>query len=127
MPFPKHFFEKLYKGDNKLRMLDQRYLPRWIVIVIDACIGVISLMLTYYILSETPIKFLDIISVPLQGLSILIVTILFFLIFRTYSGIIRHSTFTDILKLAFSTFSTAATIILFNFLFSAFTGEGKVF
>ena len=127
MPFPKHFFEKLYKGDNKLRMLDQRYLPRWIVIVIDACIGVISLMLTYYILSETPIKFLDIISVPLQGLSILMVTILFFLIFRTYSGIIRHSTFTDILKLAFSTFSTAATIIIFNFLFSAFTGEGKVF
>jgi FlaA1/EpsC-like NDP-sugar epimerase len=127
MPFPKHFFEKLYKGDNKLRMLDQRYLPRWIVIVIDAFIGVISLILPYFILSETPIKFLDIISIPLQGLSILITTIVFFLIFRTYSGIIRHSTFTDILKLAFSTFSTAATIIIFNFLFSAFSGEGKVF
>ena len=64
MPFPEQIFKKLYKGDNQLKILDQRYLPRWIIIVIDSIIGVISMAFTYLILSETPIKFHDIISIP---------------------------------------------------------------
>lgn len=127
MPFPEQIFKKLYKGDNQLKILDQRYLPRWIIIVIDSIIGVISMAFTYLILSETPIKFHDIISIPLQGISIFCTTILFFFVFKTYAGIIRHSTFTDLLKLVFSSFSTAATIIAFNVLYSTFTGQGKIF
>ncbi len=117
----------LYKGDNKLKILDQRYLPRWIVILIDTFIAVTSLLLTYFILLGTPIKFLDILSVPVQGFAVLLINIVFFFVFKTYSGIIRHSTFTDILKLAFSSFSTAGIVLLINMAHSAFTGEGKVF
>ncbi|MEL6813073.1 MAG: hypothetical protein AAFP76_17260 [Bacteroidota bacterium] len=89
------FFGQLYSGDNRLSLLDQRYLPRWIVVVIDSLVVVLSIFLVYLILQETPIKFHEVVSVPVQGTIITIVSICFFFVFKTYSGIIRHSTFTD--------------------------------
>jgi FlaA1/EpsC-like NDP-sugar epimerase len=123
----KNILSRFYTGDNKLMLLDQRYLPRWIVFLIDSFIGLISLILVYFILLGTPIEFLDVLSIPVQGLLMLAVNVGFFFIFKTYSGIIRHSTFTDLLKLAFSAFSTAIAIIVFNMVFSAVTGDGKIF
>lgn len=123
----KNILSRFYTGDNKLKMLDQRYLPRWIVILLDAIIGLISLVLVYAILLGTPIKFLEVLPISIQGLIVLAINVLYFFVFKTYSGIIRHSTFTDILKLAFSAFSTAITIVVFNLAYSAISGEGKVF
>lgn len=121
-----NFFDKLYRGDNSIRLLDQRYLPRWIVVLIDVFLCIVSLGLVYLILSDTPIFFHDVISVPLQGLAIIAINLVFFFVFKTYSGIIRHSTFTDIVKLAFSSFATAASIVIINFGFFIFYGN-KVF
>ncbi|MBE9490664.1 MAG: polysaccharide biosynthesis protein, partial [Bacteroidetes bacterium] len=123
---PLKHFQKLYTGDNSLKLLDQSYLPRWIVVVIDTLLSVASLFFVYLILLGTPINFHDIISLPLQGLAVLGVTLLYFFVFKTYSGIIRHSTFTDILKLIISSFFTAATIIIFNYLYNLQYGD-KVF
>ena len=122
----KNFFEKLYTGDNSIKLLDQRYLPRWIVVLIDTFLCLVSMGLVYFILSDTPISFHNVISVLLQALAVIAVNIVFFFVFKTYSGIIRHSTFTDIVKLAFSSFATAVTVILFNFGFLFIYGN-KVF
>lgn len=124
---PRHkIFDKLYTGDNKIKLLDQRYLPRWIVIVIDSLLCSASLLLVYFILRDTNLFFHDVIPVLQQGLIILGVNIFFFFIFKTYSGIIRHSTFTDILKLAFSSFATAGLIIVTSYFAFAFYGS-KIF
>lgn len=120
------FFGQLYSGDNRLSLLDQRYLPRWIVVLIDTFLVALSVLLVYLILLGTPINFHDVISVPLQGAIVVVLSLVFFFIFRTYSGIIRHSTFTDIKKLAFATFSTTASLFLFNLVFELITGN-KVF
>ncbi|NND64078.1 MAG: polysaccharide biosynthesis protein, partial [Flavobacteriaceae bacterium] len=120
------FFNQLYTGDNKLKLLDQRYLPRWMVVVIDAVLVVVSLILVYFILLGTPINFHDELSVFQQGLIITVVNICSFFLFKTYSGIIRHSTFTDIKKLAFSSLMTAATLFIFNTIYDGVTGN-KVF
>jgi FlaA1/EpsC-like NDP-sugar epimerase len=122
----KYFFSQFYSGDNKLNVLDQRYLPRWIVVLIDAFLVVVSVVLVYLILLGTPIIFHDVITVPQQGLAITVVSILFFIVFRTYSGIIRHSAFTDIKKLAFSTITTATSIYFFDLVYDAITGQ-KIF
>lgn len=108
-------FEKLFSGDNKLMLLDQRYLPRWIVIVIDIILGAFSFMGVYLILHATPVKFHQTISVAEQGVMIVFVNVIYFFIFKTFSGIIRHSTFTDITKLAFASFFTFLTLVLINF------------
>ncbi len=120
------FYKQLYSGDNKIKLLDQRYLPRWAVMVIDMAIMVVSLFFVYFILSETPIKFHDVVSVPVQGLIITLVALTSFFFFKTYSGIIRHSTFTDIKKLAFASIFTFLVIFAFNYLFEVF-GGGKIF
>jgi FlaA1/EpsC-like NDP-sugar epimerase len=122
----RNLFSRLYSGKNKWNLLDQRYLPRWIVALIDAFLVVVSLVLVYLILLGTPITFYEVLSVPQQGIIITAVSILFFMAFKTYSGIIRHSTFTDIKKLAFSTITTVTSLYIFNLVFEAFT-EQKIF
>ena len=117
------YFNDLYTGDNSLKLLDQKYLPRGIVLLLDIFICFVSLVLVYYVLIDTPLKFPAIIPMPFQVLLVLGTTFIYFLIFKPYSGIIRHSTFADIIKLTISVFLTAATLIFFNYLLEFWTGE----
>lgn len=122
----KNFFNQLYSVDNKLSLLDRRYLPRWIVVLIDAILVVTSIVLVYFILLGSPIFFHDVISIPQQGMIVTAVSIIFFLVFKTYSGIIRHSTLKDIKKLAYSTILTVTSLYIFNLVYEAIT-EQKIF
>ena len=122
----RNFFSRLYSGNYRLNLLNQRYLPRWIVVLIDSFLVVISVVLVYLILLGTPITFYDEISVLQQGMVITAVSIIFFIVFKTYSGIIRHSTFTDIKKLAYATVTTTTSLYIFNLIYEAITGE-KIF
>lgn len=117
---------KLFVGDNKLRLLDQRYLPRWIVVLIDVLLCGLALAVSYFILSDTRIAFHNVLSVPEQMLVILAVNLTFFFVFKSYSGIIRHSTFIDIVKLAFTSISTAVIVLLGNEIFAALEDQ-KIF
>ena len=121
-----NFLHKLYTGDNKLLLLDQRYLPRWIVILLDVFLCAFAMLVTYFILTGTTIYFHNVISVPLQGVLVLAVNLLFFFVFKSYSGIIRHSTFIDIIKLAFTSLATVGTVLLFNFVVELVQGQ-KIF
>ncbi|WP_151674603.1 polysaccharide biosynthesis protein [Patiriisocius marinus] len=115
--------KQLYSGNNRLNILDQRYLPRWIVVVIDLLICACSLSMVYLLLLGTPVFFSDYVSIPTQAILLLIVNLLYFFIFKTYSGIIRHSTFNDILKLALAVLSSYITLVLFNVIYNSITGH----
>ena len=120
---PKHILQNLYQGDNRLKVLDQRYLPRWIVLLLDVFLCCVSLFLVYLIIEGTPIRFITYISLPAQGIIMLGVTVVMFFAFKTYSGIIRHSTFIDILKLAFSSFVTFLVLLVINYVSSQVQSE----
>ncbi|MAL60764.1 MAG: polysaccharide biosynthesis protein [Flavobacteriaceae bacterium] len=122
----KKILQHLYSGDNRIKLLDQRYLPRWIVVLIDTAIAVLSFYLAYLILMGTPIKFHTVLSIFQQGIILVFVNLIFFFLFKTYSGIIRHSTFTDITKLAFSSLLTFLTVIIFNTSYEIIEGN-KIF
>lgn len=51
------------------------------------------------------------------------VNVFFFWIFRTYSGIIRHSSYIDAVKLLFSQLSVLIFFLFFNFVFEILTKE----
>ncbi|MGB0950208.1 MAG: polysaccharide biosynthesis protein, partial [Marinirhabdus sp.] len=114
---------KLYNGNNRLTLLDQRYLPRWVVVVLDVLLCTLSLALVYYIYLGTPVFFSGAISVPTQALLLIGVNLFYFFLFKTYSGIIRHSTFTDIVKLALSSSATGISLMVFTFAYGYFTGN----
>ena len=91
----KGVYQKLTSGDNILKLSGLRYLPRWSVLLIDIFILCISLSASYYILykiKEFPV------FVPLQYMLVIIIVlnVIFMYFFRTYSGIIRHSSFIDL-------------------------------
>ena len=86
-------------------------------------ICLVSLALVYFLLQNTPTPYKDFESVYVQVSILLGVNLFYFLVFKTYSGIIRHSTFKDIIKLAFSALATATTILLISVLFASVTGD----
>ena len=118
--------EKLYRGDNKLLLLDQRYLPRWIVVLIDLFLLFISQLVVYAIIENSQVNFKTEISLQAQSIIVLVVNLMWFVILKTYAGIIRHSTFTDVFKLASSSFATAASVLILSMLYNALAGD-KVF
>lgn len=109
---------KLWHSINNLG-----YLPRWMILLLDlfvvSCTGILSYILIYRtgILYIRPGLFL--ISVPVY----LFITVVSFRVFRTYSGIIRHSSYIDAVKIFFSQFTVAFLLLAFNSIYKAVTGD----
>ncbi len=118
--------KSIYTGDNQIGITSIRYLPRWIVIGIDVLIIVFSLLMTHLILENLNIRYYDTLSLPQQFLIILITNIVFFFVFRTYSGLVRHSTFTDIAKLVLASFTTLLLVTTLNYSIFYIVGK-KIF
>ncbi|WP_298324858.1 nucleoside-diphosphate sugar epimerase/dehydratase [uncultured Dokdonia sp.] len=105
---------RLFSEENKLDIRNVRYLPRWAVLFIDTFLIFCSLILTYLLLLDLNIAPLKAIS-NTQQLSLIVgVNFVFLLIFKTYAGLIRHSSFMDALKLMFATISTFGVLMIIN-------------
>jgi len=99
------------------------YLPRWIILSIDICILFISAVITFFLLQNLTLKFYDTLSVPVRYALIIAVNAVYFLFFKTYAGIIRHSTFIDGIKILLSTFFGFVTLLLSNYSSYFITGQ----
>ncbi len=106
---------RLFSDENKLDIRNVRYLPRWAVLFIDTFLILISALLTYFLLLDLRIEPLDVISKG-QQLSLAIgISFIFLLVFKTYAGLIRHSSFMDAMKLMFATIATFVSLMILNF------------
>ncbi|UPZ16052.1 polysaccharide biosynthesis protein [Flavobacterium humidisoli] len=99
------------------------YLPRWIIIAIDVMVLFFSFSFTYLLFDGTAIGYI-ITSHDFYFVASLIgVNIFFFWLFRTYSGIIRHSSYIDAIKLLFSQMSVLVFFLFINLIFELYTGH----
>jgi FlaA1/EpsC-like NDP-sugar epimerase len=113
----------IFGGDNVVNLSDVRYLPRWIILVIDIIILVISLFLSTYIIEKiTQREFIYHEDKSIIFAFIIVVNTIFMYVFKTYAGIIRHSTFIDLFKLLISCFCTMLAIGTINMLYFWSTG-----
>ena len=111
------------RANLKFNIYNLSYLPRWIIILIDVSVLIMSFFLTYVLFNGTGI---DYIITPHALTFICLffgVNIFFFWLFRTYSGIIRHSSYIDALKILFSQMSVLVFFLFFNFIFELFFKE----
>lgn len=92
------------------------YLPRWLVLALDVFVVLISGLLTYVLLQGARFNYIDTEYFWLGVGLYLIANIFFFWMFRTYSGIIRHSSFLDALKLFFAQLSTSGFMLVVNYI-----------
>lgn len=118
---------KIYDGDNFLKLSDVRYLPRWIVILIDVFLITLSLFTSYFVVAKLHVSPGTYLYFYQKFFIILLVNLAFMFWFRTYSGIIRHSTFVDLWKIFLTCFFTGATLTFVNYLSIWFFGQKLFF
>ncbi|UHO39165.1 polysaccharide biosynthesis protein [Chryseobacterium capnotolerans] len=115
--------KKIFGGDNVVNLSDVRYLPRWIILVLDIIILVISLFLSTYIIEKiTQKEFIYHEDKSIVFAFIIMINTIFMYVFKTYVGIIRHSTFIDLFKLLVSCFSTMFVVATMNIVYFWITG-----
>ncbi|PRZ20994.1 polysaccharide biosynthesis protein [Flavobacterium granuli] len=99
------------------------YLPRWIIFCIDSIILVVASLISYHLVFNLSPYFDSLLAVPLRYGIFILVNMVYFLLFRTYAGIIRHSSFIDGIKLLLSTAFSFLTVVMINF--AAYLWLGK--
>lgn len=102
------------------------YLPWWIIVSIDLVVLILSFFFTYLIFKDTGLDYVITSHSGWYFSSLLLCNIFFFWLFRTYSGIIRHSSNIDAVKLLFSQISVLVIFLIVNFFFEFAQGE-KIF
>ncbi|MCP9199912.1 polysaccharide biosynthesis protein [Gramella sp. GC03-9] len=119
--------KKILTGpDNSLDIRNIKYLPRWVVLLIDIGLVAVSTVLTILILLDLSSFQYQLLSFVEKTILILAVNIVFFYVFKTYAGIIRYSSNIDALKLLLATISSFFALLVLNFLVELVFGE-KIF
>ena len=114
---------QILSSESKLDIRNIKYLPRWAILGIDISIIVVADLLTGVALRDLTSNFYDFLSVYERMFLVVGVNIFFFFVFRTYSGLIRHSSYVDALRIMLACFSTFVTLILVNYLTYFLIGE----
>ena len=99
------------------------YLPRWIIVIMDVTVLVVAFFFTFLIFRGTGLDYILTADKGLFVTALFGVNLFFFWLFRTYSGIIRHSSYIDAVKLLFSQMSVLVLFLILNFLFEVFYGS----
>ncbi|XDU98594.1 polysaccharide biosynthesis protein [Flavobacterium sp. WC2416] len=118
--FLSHFFSR---ENLRFNIHNLSYLPRWIIVMMDVVVLMIAFFFTYLIFRGTG---LDYIITPHSVVFIAVlfgVNVFFFWLFRTYSGIIRHSSYIDAVKLLFSQMAVLIVFLVLNFAFEMLIGK----
>ncbi|WP_404827350.1 nucleoside-diphosphate sugar epimerase/dehydratase [Flavobacterium frigoritolerans] len=117
-------FAKYFSIANlRLNIHNLSYLPRWIIVLMDVMVLIFSFTFTYLLFKGTGLGYIITHHEFYFVGSLLGVNVFFFWLFRTYSGIIRHSSYIDAIKLLFSQMSVLIVFLFFNFVFELYHGD----
>jgi FlaA1/EpsC-like NDP-sugar epimerase len=105
------FIKKIFNN----RFQNIGYLPRWIIFVIDISIVLVATLINYLIIDSLSVSFESPLDRPISSIIVAFVNAGFFVFFRTYAGIIRHSTFIDGVKLLIATSFSYLFLMVANF------------
>lgn len=113
--FKSTIFQIFSRRNVVKRVNSVNYLPRWVIFCIDVSIVIFANIGTYQLFLNLPLSFSQTLDAFTRNAIIVFVNMIFFFIFKTYSGIIRHSTFLDAIKLLVSTSCAFVTTVFINY------------
>ena len=102
---------KAFKG-KIIRVFKNHSLPRWLVFLLDSAAVFFSFLIAYMLRYNFEVYTFDISTVFRQSYLVLAVYVTFNLIFKSYSGMIRHTTIRDTYKIIATNFSALAVLVL---------------
>ena len=107
----------------KFNIHNLSYLPRWIIVMMDFSVLVICFFFTVLIFKGTGLEYVITPYIFRFLVAFFGVNLFFFWLFRTYSGIIRHSSYIDAVKLLFSQMAVLVLFLFSNFAYEMLYGE----
>ncbi len=113
----------LESSKKKIDFKNISYLPRWAILCFDSVILLIALITTKIIVGNLQNINYIYLSPTSQEFIVILVNILFFILFRTYAGLIRHSTFIDAVKFFLASASTIVTVLIIHYAYFLITGS----
>ncbi len=87
-------------------------MPRWLVLLIDMIVVYFSFLIAYMLRYNFETFAFDLNVVFRQSFMILSIYALFMFVFKSYEGMIRHTTIKDTYKIIMATFSAVATLFI---------------
>ena len=105
------------------------YLPRWGVLLLDMLLCSIAFWLSVWVGSGF-LNYVNlsaqIVPIGVQYLIMMIVQLIAFWAFHTYSGILRYSTFIDTIKVLLSNIATGVVLLAFNLVMDYAVGRHPI-
>lgn len=103
----------------KIKLLIQRYLstkvlPIWTILLMDIVITALSCLVAYILRYDFQQVFNSLPNVDTSILYCVLIAIVFFKLFRTYSGVLRYSSFVDIMRLFVALSCIYVTLIILS-------------
>lgn len=104
-----------FKG-KIIKVFKNHSLPRWLVFLIDSGTVFFSFLIAYMLRYNFEVYTFEISTVFRQAFIVLLVYASFFLIFKSYSGMIRHTTIRDTYKIIIASFSSLTVLFIVTIL-----------
>jgi len=98
----------------------KRFVPRWVVLVIDLTICLVTIIVSYLLRFNFHLPNVYYVSLIYTIPSVLFVRFLSFLFTKTYAGIIRYTSTRDAMRIFISIFVGSVFLMLFNFVYDIF-------
>lgn len=114
------------RANLKFNIHNLSYLPRWIIVLMDTMVLNVSFFFTVLIFKGTGLEYIVTPHYLMYISLLMVVNVFFFWLFRTYSGIIRHSSYIDAVKLLFSQMAVLVVFLIANFFYEVSTGEKAI-
>ncbi|MEM9685594.1 MAG: nucleoside-diphosphate sugar epimerase/dehydratase [Bacteroidota bacterium] len=103
----------LNNSSSKFSVENLGYLPRWLVLWFDMQIVFFALVLCGFVTTDFTFNFFNYSFLP-KLIIALFLTTFFFLIFKTYVGLIRHSSYIDAVKLLLASLFSSLALFFVN-------------
>ena len=113
-------------NDNVLDLADLKFFPRWVILVIDILIVLASLLTSHLLIIGLDVKHYKVFPLAYVFIFIMVVNVFYMYIFKTYLGVIRHSTFVDLFKIFLANLCGVLTIIFINYSYYVISQEKVV-
>lgn len=124
----KEKFNFLKNTDVFSHIISLKYIPRWLVLLVDIMLCVFAYYIASYFSERLMNGEFDHRTIGFLGRNVILVgvQVCFFWIFHTYSGVLRYSGYVDAAKLLLAVFSTILVVSIVNFVIN-YTGYGLLF
>ncbi len=108
-----------------LKSYTNKFVSRWTILIIDLAIVTLSFGFSHLVRFNFDLTAIDGYLGVSQLVLVLSTYLAGFLVFRSYSGIIRHTGIEDAVRLFFATTSATFVLLLINLLTYRFTDDGR--